>query len=331
MEYIFLSLFVLSGPLLVLGLIFPNFLQRLYKRTLTRKQNLLIYGLLWFVSVVGFGMTAPEVPIANTAAVEVVNITDTKVGIFDEENIVSDSELLKEYSSTEQGIETINKVSDSDSQNEAETYLVTRVVDGDTIDVLIDGENKRVRYIGVNTPETVHPSKPVECFGAEASSKNKELVAGKQVRLVKDVSETDKYGRLLRYVYVDDIFVNLTLVKEGYANVSTYPPDVAYNDVFLSAEQEARKLGTGLWGEGCENESVSEVAPVVSPVVPVVQSSSGSQCVVKGNINSDEVKIYHVPGCQSYNQTRINEEAGERWFCSEQEALEAGWRKALNC
>ena len=329
MEYIFLFLFVLSGPLLIIGLIFPNFLQRFYKRPLTRVQNLMIYSSLWFISVIGFGITAPEALITTNEESEVVSVLSTQEDMLDKEVIPDEDEVgtAETLFGQEDSLEVIKQLSASDSQDVVETYLVTRVVDGDTIDVLIDGENKRVRYIGVNTPETVHPSKPVECFGAEASNRNKELVAGKQVRLVKDVSETDKYGRLLRYVYVDDVFVNLILIKEGYANASTYPPDVVYNDVFREAEQEARESEVGLWGDKCQNESASEVPPAA----PVVQSNSGSSCVVKGNINSDEVKIYHVPGCQSYNQTKINEEAGERWFCSEQEALEAGWRKALNC
>jgi len=124
------------------------------------------------------------------------------------------------------------------------TYLVVRVIDGDTIE-LSDGS--KVRYIGIDTPETVHPSKPVECFGKEASNQNKELVEGKEVRLEKDVSERDKYGRLLRYIYVNGTFVNDYLVRQGYALSSTYPPDVKYQDQFIEAQQEARENNRGLW------------------------------------------------------------------------------------
>ncbi len=98
---------------------------------------------------------------------------------------------------------------------------VIRVIDGDTIK--IEGD-KVIRYIGIDTPETVHPSKPVQCYGKEASDKNKELVEGKEVKLEKDVSETDKYGRLLRYIWLGDMLVNEYLVREGYAQSSTYPP-----------------------------------------------------------------------------------------------------------
>ncbi len=123
--------------------------------------------------------------------------------------------------------------------------MVTRVVDGDTIEV---SSGQKVRYIGVNTPETVHPSKPVECFGHEASVFNTNLVGGKAVRLVKDISETDKYGRLLRYVYLEDgTFVNLALVSGGFAQVNTYPPDVAHAAEFQAAQADARAAGRGLW------------------------------------------------------------------------------------
>lgn len=130
-------------------------------------------------------------------------------------------------------------------------FIVSRVIDGDTIE-LQNGE--KVRYIGIDTPETVDPRKAVECYGKEASLKNKELVEGKEVRLVKDVSERDKYGRLLRYVYVGDVFINEKLVAEGYAHASTYPPDVAHSQLFLEKERLAREKKLGLWDK-CEKGS----------------------------------------------------------------------------
>jgi len=156
-----------------------------------------------------------------------------------------------------------------------DTYLVIRVVDGDTIE-LEDGT--KVRYIGVNTPETVDPNSSVECYGKEASIENKRLVEGKKVRLEKDVSDTDKYGRLLRYVWVEDVFVNDYLVKEGYANVSTYPPDIKYQDTFLKSEKYARDLGKGLWGS-CKSNSIVNEKPTVSYAVinskPAAMPTSG--------------------------------------------------------
>lgn len=125
---------------------------------------------------------------------------------------------------------------------------VVWVIDGDTIEVSIGGELYKVRYIGIDTPETKDPRKGVEWMGPEAAAKNEELVGGKVVGLEKDVSETDKYGRLLRYVWVEDLMVNAALVWLGYAQVSTYQPDVKYTDFFLQLEREAREAGRGLWG-----------------------------------------------------------------------------------
>jgi micrococcal nuclease len=122
---------------------------------------------------------------------------------------------------------------------------VVQVVDGDTIE--IEG-GQRVRYLGMNTPETVHPTKPVECFGKEASNYNTQLLAGGFVRLGKDITNTDKYGRLLRYIYLPDgTFVNLKLVADGYAYADTYPPDIAHATEFVAAQRTAREAGLGLW------------------------------------------------------------------------------------
>ena len=116
------------------------------------------------------------------------------------------------------------------------------VVDGDTIDVLIDGEEYRVRYIGIDTPET-----PGDCYSQEATRRNEELVLDRALCLEKDVSDTDRYGRLLRYVYVNDVLVNAKLVSEGYALASTYPPDVEHAKDFVELQREAAQAGRGLW------------------------------------------------------------------------------------
>ena len=137
------------------------------------------------------------------------------------------------------------------STSSSTTSFVIRVIDGDTIEI---ETGERVRYIGMNTPETIDPRREVQCFGKEASEYNKKLVLNKKVRLEKDISATDKYGRLLRYAYLEDgTFVNLKLVKNGYAFVATYPPDVAYSDEFVVAERQAREAGAGLWSV-CKDE-----------------------------------------------------------------------------
>lgn len=202
---------------------------------------------------------------------------------------------------------------------EKELVKVVRVVDGDTIE--IDGGIK-VRYIGIDTPETVHPQKGLECFGKEAASENRKLVAGKMVRLEKDVSETDRYGRLLRYVFLPqdtegffDLLVNDYLVRQGYAQASTYPPDVFYQEELQNAQEEAKNNNRGLWA-ACFGSNQDKT---------IIEND---QCPIKGNISSSAEKIYHLPGQRYYNQTVVDKTRGERWFCSESEARDAGWRKA---
>ena len=125
-----------------------------------------------------------------------------------------------------------------------QTEVVTRVVDGDTV-VLASG--KKVLYIGMDTPETVHPRKGVQFMGKEASALNRFLVEGKRVRLEFDVDPVDQYGRTLAYVYVGRTFVNAELVRLGYAQVMTVPPNVKYVEVFTAMQKEAREAKRGLW------------------------------------------------------------------------------------
>lgn len=233
-------------------------------------------------------------------------------------NIIADSQVNSKNNQDQNNSENSSDLSEDNAivagekdvanANNQNLVLVTKVIDGDTIE--IEG-GQRVRYIGIDTPETVHPSKPVQCFGKEASNTNKDLVEGKYVRLEKDISETDKYNRLLRYIYLDDdTFVNLYLVEEGYATVFSYPPDIKYQTKFLEAEQKARSENIGLWGN-CGNYEPDD------------------ECDIKGNISASGEKIYHMPGQYYYDKTSINESKGEKWFCNEQEALDAGWRKSL--
>jgi len=138
---------------------------------------------------------------------------------------------------------------DGPGPGEARTARVVRVVDGDTIKVAIGGRTDRVRYIGVDTPETVKPGTPVQCFGHEASARNAALVAGQEVRLVPDREARDRYGRLLAYVYraSDDLFVNAALVRDGYARTLTIPPNDRYATRLRKLQAEARADRRGLW------------------------------------------------------------------------------------
>lgn len=177
---------------------------------------------------------------------------------------------------------------------------VKRVIDGDTYQA---AGGEKVRLIGVNTPELKGETRE---YGERARAFTRDRLEGRTVYQFRDVSDTDRYGRLLRYVFVagDPVMFNETLLREGYANVMTVPPDVLFADAFAELAREARENGRGLWGgepdaSACENPRI------------------------KGNINSRGEKIYHVPGGRHYDVT-----IAEQWFCTEEEAIEAGYRKA---
>jgi micrococcal nuclease len=131
----------------------------------------------------------------------------------------------------------------------APTAHVVRVVDGDTILVSLAGRSERVRYIGVDTPETVKPRTPVQCYGKKASAFNHALLDGRDVRLVADAESRDRYGRLLAYVYRagDGLFVNAELVRRGYATTLTIAPNVRFAERFRTLAAAARAAGRGLW------------------------------------------------------------------------------------
>ncbi|QQS38874.1 thermonuclease family protein [Candidatus Woesebacteria bacterium] len=160
---------------------------------------------------------------------------------------INTSELFEDDMLLTTDIDQIN-VSQDVLNAQTQEALVTRVIDGDTIE-LETGE--KVRYIGIDTPETNDPQSKTECFGKEAKEFNRKLVEGRKVRLEKDISDTDRYGRLLRYVYVENIFVNLHIVDQGYAYATSYPPDVYHQTEFLHAQKTARENLLGLW-EMCE-------------------------------------------------------------------------------
>ncbi|MBN1230423.1 MAG: thermonuclease family protein [Anaerolineales bacterium] len=144
-----------------------------------------------------------------------------------------------------EGRDIYNSFSGSESDcipaSEQEIGFVTYVYDGDTIEVVIDNEMYRVRYIGIDTPERD------EYFYQDSKDVNEQMVYHKNIVLIKDVSETDQYGRLLRYIFVGKQFVNYDLVSQGYATAVTFPPDVACYQTFQQAEQNARDAQLGLW------------------------------------------------------------------------------------
>jgi len=155
--------------------------------------------------------------------------------------------LEKEGRKTE--IVTKDNGADNRVVEEDVLYRVLSITDGDTIRIDFKGVSTPVRLIGIDTPEVNHPVEPVQCYGVEASRRTKELLDGKDVVLEQDVSETDRYGRILAYVWLNGEFINEKLVKEGYAFSSSYPPDVKYQEILNEAETYARENSLGLWSQ----------------------------------------------------------------------------------
>lgn len=161
---------------------------------------------------------------------------------------------------------------ESDQTDQQTYYTVTSVVDGDTIKINMDGTIKTLRLIGIDTPETVDPRKPVQCFGVEASNKAKELLSGKQIRIEPDPTQDtrDKYGRLLVYVYRSDgLFFNRYMIEQGYAYEYTYETPYKYQSDFKTVQQLAQSNQRGLWSSntcggnpntGIETESDSQTS-----------------------------------------------------------------------
>ncbi|HOQ10424.1 MAG: thermonuclease family protein [Syntrophomonadaceae bacterium] len=196
--------------------------------------------------------------------------------------------------------------------NDSNTARVVRVVDGDTIEVSLNGTTEKVRLIGVDTPETVHPTIGVEPYGKEASNFTKEKLTDQTVKLEFDVEERDRYGRLLAYVWLDEELFNEVLLKEGYAQLATYPPNVKYVERFKAAQKEAREAGRGLWGYVEEPQDEPKDTDCVS-------------AKYMGNANS---KKFHYPDCPSGKRTKPSNQV---WFASKQEALDAGYEPCGSC
>lgn len=149
------------------------------------------------------------------------------------------------------GIEISSKASETNTSAIAGEYEVVSVTDGDTFEINYNGTKEKVRLIGVDTPESVHPnSKKNNEYGKQASNYTKSLLEGKIVKLEFDVSPRDKYGRLLAYVYLKNgEMLNEKLLKEGYAQVATYPPNVKYVEKFKAIQKEARENEVGFWAK----------------------------------------------------------------------------------
>ncbi|MBB6447811.1 thermonuclease family protein [Bacillus benzoevorans] len=197
----------------------------------------------------------------------------------------------------------------------------------------INGQVESVRFLLVDTPETNHPRLGEQPFGQEAKSFTKKLLEGKIVQLEKDVSDRDKYGRLLYYLYVDGKSVQEELLRNGLARVAyIYAPNTKYVDQYYAIQKEAQANSVGIWSvenyaqEDGFHEEIIEGEKTETNNQNQSAEKPKEECNIKGNISSRGDKIYHMPGQQYYDVTQIDPSKGEQYFCSREDAEQAGFR-----
>lgn len=216
---------------------------------------------------------------------------------------------------------------------------LVKAVDGDTISVMFEGKKESVRLLLIDTPETSHPKLGVQPFGPEAKAFTKDLVEqADSLELEFDIGPNrDKYSRLLAYVYADGKMVQEALLQEGLARVAyIYPPNTRYVDKFDDLQRISRDKALGIWSvenyaqedgfhpeEQDKSNASNNTATTQTPNGNTQEHKQG--CDIKGNINSKGEKIYHTPQSPYYDRTKQ-----EQWFCTEKEAVQAGFRAPRN-
>jgi micrococcal nuclease len=200
-----------------------------------------------------------------------------------------------------------------------ETANVTNVIDGDTIEVNLDGKPEKIRYLMVDTPEMVAiDPKP----GRLAKEFNTKMVGGKTVFLARDKTDRDDFGRFLRFVIVDGVTVNYELVEQGFATTFIRPPDELCSTEFTQAMLVAFLGRKGIW------QTVRDIVNSSGNSCPEGCPKHLTGCDIKGNISFEGDKIYHSKGSAGYSDVQITTSKGERWFCTLEEAIANGWRPA---
>ncbi len=198
-----------------------------------------------------------------------------------------------------------------------EEAKVIRVIDGDTIEVSLNGKVEKVRYLMVDSPEmTADDPFP----GRAAKEFNEHLVDGEEVILISDTTNRDGYGRLLRFIILDGKFVNFELVRQGYATTFILASDTLCSREFQNAMFEAFENRSGIW------QNIKEIENKTGNSCPDGCMDHLTGCDIKGNISSQGGKIYHLPGAEDYNDVVISTKIGERWFCTLEEVIANGWR-----
>lgn len=221
--------------------------------------------------------------------------------------------------------ETSNTIQPSTSSDGMIPVDLINVIDGDTIIVKYNGKTETVRYLLIDTPEVRHQTLGNQPYGDEASDRNSQLLMNTAITLEFDDGDRyDDYDRLLAYVYADGKSVQETLLDEGLGRVAyVFPPNDRHVEAFENAEAKARNDRLGVWQhENYVTNRGFDETKVELDVTGLTKENS-NDCLIKGNINRENKKIYHVPQGKYYKQTKA-----EKWFCTEQQAMDAGFKKS---
>ncbi len=282
----------------VVALIKPS----VFHARLTRPLALAVFGLGgFFVMLVGGALApkppTPPMPMQADIAPSIGASTTSSPAV-----ITTSTTTVPSNASTNR-----DQASEQPATNDAQSrYKVVNVIDGDTLDVEIEGKATRLRLIGLDTPETQDPRKPVQCFGKEASDKAKELLAGKVVELEADATqdEKDKYGRLLRYVILPngDNFA-LAMIKTGFGHEYTYNTPYKYQGEFKAAEAAARTNKLGLWAESTCNGDTTQAANTTSAPTSTPPATASSNPSSGPAVKKSSTGICHAQGTQHYDRT----------------------------
>ena len=341
MPYLFLTLILLIPIVLIIGLIKPSLLQKVFKKVPSRKSFTIACVSALFVSFIGLGITAPdttqkkEVDItSNTTAQEPISQPSTESAISTK---TAESDTVVDV--TPQAVDaTVDSKESPRVDIPYVYYSVSSVIDGDTVKVSVDGSVHTYRLIGMDTPETVDPRKTVQCFGKEASNKAKELLVGQKVRIEKDPTQgdLDKYGRTLAYIYLQDgLFYNKYMIEQGYAHEYTYDVPYKYQPEFKAAQKAAEANQRGLWSPAtCNGDtktpaSTPAIVPVVTPPpapadVPATSSASDGHVWYTSSYGSSEFYYCETdPGWKSLSSKYLQ-------TFNSQEALLAKYKRVLH-
>lgn len=270
-----------------------------------------IGGLIAFVILLTVISPSPEIKNTENNQSPIVQVKDaatTTAEVATSTPIMDESK--KSSATSEKIVESVKVFPAPDKSTEPQYtyYSVTSVVDGDTIKISMNGKEETLRLIGIDTPETVDPRKPVQCFGKEASNKAKELLSGKKVRIEMDATQDDrdKYGRLLAYTYREDgLFYNQYIIEQGYAHEYTYNTPYKYQAEFKAVQKSAQENQRGLWSPSTCNGDTTSSAVSPTPSQTAAPSPASEQYYTSSYHTSKNYYPASCPGWKSLSPTYL--------------------------